>query len=282
VPRVDVSPPPVILWDLDLIYEMATGNVTTLSNLVKFQPSGVELSPQPGMLTRTNNAAVVPVCGLRDIGTVWRIGNAANRQWIVAAGANVPLLQLPAGVISPAGSRVTIWSCFLRWLNPAAAGFGRHQCFALVPITNTNLFTTDNGATTGAQVGLWGNLAAAPNPQLSFATKRPIAAAGVETGAIPVPWPRALTLWTEVALVLLGATAVSDASISLWLDGRPVTGASFSAAQMPDMVGEALNSGGWLGVWGCAGNLYPGMELQVYRPRLRQGRYLPNGVELFA
>lgn len=273
------------IWDVDYYIDLPHGNVgPAMRAEARAVGAGIPVSMVAGGSHFVGGAhgIALPACvSTPDMGMVWQLGTGNVWHALGNAYATFPMDLLPASVKCPTYVRATIWSFLARWVNPAAGmlqGFGICAAnFGGVGVAS-RIYEADAPGF-GAAVGCF-----VQNVNtMAWVTKRFSAIAGPVEQSNAIAWPRPLTDWTPVDLVVRGATASSRAVAELWLDGALVAGARYTWDLCPSLNVDnagALDDGGYILYWSCSGAAHVGTLLQVAYPRFRQGRFLPNGIEL--
>lgn len=276
---VPVSSP---VWDVDYRLDQTVTTVPVASPAVANYAGGVpntavKWAVETGVPVQIGSPAFGPVIRLGDT------GGANQFQRVRFGGAAVILGTLPAGCITPAHARVSIWSFLVRFVAPTGT-FGVKQGFGLVPAGTAGglQFDVDAGiATSGEAIGVFGNGAGG----LAFIRKA-LAGVGNVENLGNIAWPVALTSFVHVELVVVAGTPSGPAVFTLWLNGRPTVHAQAWGADGTGTGNPQLNTtGGALATVGglllgvqMDSVLHPGMRLDLWGLRFRQGRFLPDGV----
>jgi hypothetical protein len=218
-----------------------------------------------------------------QMGNVCRMGEnsigAAQDQEVQFEGTTGPLgvALLPPGVRAPRERLITWYSLYVRW--PGAVPQMRDG-IGLAPVeTGTgNWWTNDNPASV---IGKAITISGGGDGTIRLYRKA-LNTLGPVAENLVLPWPRAITEWTEVWLVLLHATASSPARFRLYLDRQLVLerswGVTGTGTGMPEWQ---TNSGAALHLRAvCLGATHPGVRMELAMLAVRQGEWDVNGAPL--
>lgn len=276
-----IVPPPQVEWAQDWIWPSPSNSIAnaTAPTNGAHAHSGLELA------VNTNDSGTPALVNVGKTSTLMLGATSAfaNQDQICSRimAAQAQLSKLPAGTILEEHRRIHWWSWRQRHFG---AALGASELFYGVHLRGNQVGTGSWGLntfpTTGHGIGLSMDGAGA----WRFVRKVSAAANAGASELLALVWPRALTDWTEVWFVILGATAGGASRFQLYIDRVLVLERLWpddgETGSLNPTLEEAFGATSFVWTARCAGLTFAGTRLLIAGWRYRQGMFFVDGSPL--